>query len=249
MLRNRTFCSRSHASSVCGDLRKGGARRPDGLFALSLVGLLLLLSGCSSSTVFQSSFASNPITAPPTPNQTVGTVSVSGAPNSIVIVGPHPNVSGNWVQLSRSGGEEAAITSMLCNFSQQGLGTGTYSLLAVLYIPDGNLAATVEFGTSGQFTGFMHLDFGPDNTVHVNDGATFGTFTRNQFFTLSVALTVGTSTTAHIQLFGSGASGSMDVTSGIPGGLAAQFGAVNFWIGAQYSGSYQVQNVVVTYKK
>jgi hypothetical protein len=165
-------------------------------------------------------------------------------------VAPHPNVSGNWVQLTNAGGINQTIASMVCNFSQQGLGAGTYSLVAVLYIPDGKEAATVELGVPGPpFTGFMHLDFGPDNTVHVNDGATFGTFPRNQPFTLSLALTAGASTTAHIQLFGTGASGSTDVTSGIPGALASRFGAVNFWMGVQYSGSYQVQNILVTYKK
>lgn len=236
------------------NLTNGGSRQRCSLATLGLAGVLLVLGGCSSTTLFQSSFNANPPQSPPVaPAQTqaVGTINVSG---NVKLVGPLPNMnaSGNWAELNNPGevGGTQAIASMVCNFSQQSLGPGTYTLVAVLYIPVqlNKKAATVEFDGPGPpgSNGFWHLDFGPDNTVHVNDGATFGTFPRNRPFTLSLTLTVGASPTAHIQLFGAGASGSMDVTSGIPNVAPV---AVNFWMGVQYSGVYQVQNIVVTYKK
>ena len=240
---------RLHSLWVWRSKGNGGIRQPCSFATVGLAGLLSVLGGCSSTTLFQSSFNSTPPQNPPAApaqNQAVGTIGVSG---NVYITGPLPNVSGNWAQLNNAGGEGQTIASMVCKFSQQGLGAGTYTLLAVLYIPASlnKKAATVELDVPGPpFSGFMHLDFGPDNTVHVNDGATFGTFPRDQPFTLSLTLTVGASTTAHIQLFGTGASGSMDVTSGIPN-IAP--GAVNFWMGVQYSGVYNVQNIVVTYKR
>ncbi|HTP24048.1 MAG TPA: hypothetical protein VMK12_00105, partial [Anaeromyxobacteraceae bacterium] len=53
----------------------------------ALTAALLLLAGCST-VVFKSSFSANALGAPPSHDQAVGTIDVSGAPGSIVIVGP-----------------------------------------------------------------------------------------------------------------------------------------------------------------
>lgn len=231
------------------------------VFALaSIAFLLLLLAGCGSTTLFQSSFNSA-VNSPPLSNQSTGTVAVSGAANSVVVVSPPPNTTGNWVQIQRSGGVQAANPTLQCNLTH-GQQDGTYSLVAVLYIPKDSGLATVEFDTSPQANppsqGFLHLDFMQNNTVRIDDDGTqvFGTFPRDQFFTLSVGLTISSSAaTAHMNLFGTGASGAKDfnvVTNVYPLFLARQYGEVKFYMGS-YTGVpekelFDVSNIVVTRK-
>jgi hypothetical protein len=219
--------------------------------------LLLLLTGCGSVTLFQSNFNSNTVGAPPAHNQATGTIDVSGAPGSVVIVSAPRNATGNWAQIQRIG-QQAPISVMQCNFSQF-QGDGSYSLLAVLFIPSGSGLATVEFDTFAQAnppsTGFLHLDFMQNNTVRINDdnGQVFGTFPRDQFFTLAANLEItSSSATAHLNLFGAGASGTKDlniVSNVTPLFLARQFGAVKFWMGFPWNGSFDVTNILVTRKK
>jgi hypothetical protein len=214
----------------------------------------LLASGCATETLFQSGFNNNPIGAPPPAAQTVGTIVPAGLPGSIVVVAAPPGAPAaeHWVQISRAAGPD--ITTMLCNFSQF-RGDGTYTLLASLFIPSGSGLATVEFDTSPisspMSTGFLHLDFMQNNTVRINDDAkqTWGTFPRDQFFSLAVTLEItATSATAHMSLFGTGTSGTkdFDVT---PLFLAQQIGAVKFWMGFPWTGSFDVTDILVTRKK
>jgi hypothetical protein len=221
--------------------------------ALGAVGFVLAVAGCSSSPVFQSSFNADPVGSPPTPTQATGTISITGAPGRVAIVAPLPNASGNWAQISRAAAD-SGITTMLCTLSRTP-GAGTYGLLAVLYIPKGSGLATVSFLTSAQggppLADFLHLDFLQNNTVRINDNGAqvFGTFPRDAFFTLSVTLVVTKdSAKAHLQLFGAGASGTMDF-NGTPAGLANQFGAVQFWMGYPWTGSFDTQNILVSYKQ
>ena len=223
-----------------------------GILGLSSVGFLLLLTGCGSTTLFQSSF-NNAVGTPPSHNQSTGTIDVSGAPGSVVIVSPPPNATGNWAQIQRIGDPRTApITTMQCSLSQSP-GDGSYSLLAVLFIPSGSGLATVEFDTSGQaapgFAEFLHLDFMQNNTVRINDtGPVFGAFPRDQFFTLAVTLDItAASATAHMNLYGTGASGSLDFNV-TPLFLARQFGAVKFWMGFPWIGSFDVNSILVTRK-
>ena len=216
--------------------------------------LLLLLTGCGTVTLFQSSFNSNAVGAPPSPNQATGTIDVSGVPASVVIVSAPPNATGNWARIQRIG-QQAPISVMQCNVSQF-KGDGSYSLLAVLFIPSGSGLATVEFDTSTQSsppsTGFLHLDFMQNNTVRINDdnGQVFGTFPRDQFFTLAVNLEItSSSATAHMNLFGAGASGTKDLNNLTPLFLARQFGAVKFWMGFPWNGSFEVTDILLTRKK
>lgn len=142
---------------------------------------------------------------------------------------------------------------MQCDLSQF-QGDGSYTLLASLFIPSGSGLATVEFETSAQaspsFFGFTHLDFLQNNTVRINDdnGQTFGTFPRDQFFAIAIRLDLSpTSATAHAELFGTGASGTKDFNV-TPVALARQFGAVKFWMGVPWNGSFQVTDILVTRK-
>jgi hypothetical protein len=209
-----------------------------------------LAAGCASETLFQSGFNQNTIGAPPPTAQAVGTVTLAGAPGSIVVVGPPPGASEQWVQISRNG-QDAAITTMLCNFSQF-RGDGTYSLIAALFIPSNAGLATVEFDTpTPPGIGFLHLDFLQNNTVRINDDPmqVWGTFPRNQFFSLAVTLEITpTSATAHMSLFGTGASGSKDFNV-TPLTFARQLDAVKFWMGFPWQGSFDATDIVVTRKK
>jgi hypothetical protein len=225
--------------------------------------LAMLLTGCGSTTLFQSSFDSNAVNAPPSHNQSTGTIDVSAAPGaSVVIVSHPPNATGNWAQIQRSDGQGTPVPTMQCNLSQPPR-DGSYTLLAVLYIPSGSGLATVEFDTSSQSgppsQGFMHLDFGDftvNNTVHrntvrINDDSSllFGNFPRDQFFTLAVTLDISSSiAVAHMSLYGSGASGNFDLNNITPLFLARQFGEVKFYMGFPWSGSFDTTNILVTRK-
>ena len=87
---------------------------------LAAAGALLSLAGCASETLFQSSFNSNAVGSPPSPTQAVGTAQVSGDPGSVVIVGPVPNSSENWVKITRASvaNNQAGISTFLGNFSK-----------------------------------------------------------------------------------------------------------------------------------
>ncbi len=243
------------------------ASRPKRILGLGSVGfLLLLLTGCGSVTLFQSSFDSNAVGAPPSHNQSTGTIDVSGAPGSVVIVSPPPNTTGNWAQIRRAADQGAPISTMQCNLSQFQQ-DGSYSLVAVLFIPSGSGLATVEFDTSPQAsppsTGFLHLDFGDftvsnavqKNKVRINDdnAQLFGTFPRDQFFSVTVGMDItSSSATAHMNLFGTGASGAQDVNivnNVTPLFLARQFGAAKFYMGFPWNGAFDATNIVVTRKK
>ena len=240
------------SADVSATYRRGaGLRR---LACAASAALAMVTTGCASETLFQSAFNSNTIGQPPAAMQAVGTVKVSGAPGSVVIVGPVPNSSGNWVRISRAVGAEVPITTMDGIFSQF-RGDGSYGFLGALFIPSGSGLATVEFDTTPQGSppsaGFLHLDFLQNNTVRINDNPnlTFGTFPRDQFFTLSVGLDISASSAvAHISLFGTGASGSFDFT--IPQlNLARQYGGIRLWMGFPWSGSFSATDIIVTRKR
>jgi hypothetical protein len=179
------------------------------ILGLSSFGFLLLLTGCGSVTVFQSSFDSNGLGA------STGTVVIPQG--SVVIVSTPPNATGYWAQIQRANDptNPPPVSTLQCNLSQYQQG-GSYSFVAVLYIPSpikgqSNPDATVEFDTSAQAgppsQSFLHLDFTPNNTVRINDdnGQVFGIFPRDHFFTLAVSMEVtSSSATAHLNLYGNG---------------------------------------------
>ena len=218
----------------------------------SCLGLLLLLTGCD--TLFQSSFDSNTIGAPPSHNQATGTVNVNADPGTVVVVSGAGASGGKWVKITRLAKFEEVLPAMQGNLSSF-RGDGSYTVLAVLYIPSGSGLATLQFEGFGQavtdYDSFLHLDFMQNNTVRINDDNTqvFGTFPRNQSFTVAVTLDItASSATAHIGLFGNGAAGSMNYA--VPRlDLARQFGAVRFWMGFPWTGSFYVTQIIVTRSK
>jgi hypothetical protein len=216
--------------------------------------LALLLSGCASETVLLANFNSEALGAPPAQAQPTGKVNLdAGFPGTIRVIPPVPGTSSNWAQIIHP--NPNVPTALRGDFAQF-RGEGTYGLLAAMFIPAGTGVVTLQFEPFGrpvtEYTSFLHLDFMPDNTVRVDDGkASFGTFPRDQFFTVSVRLDItATSTKAHFQLFGTGASGDLDFTvQPLFQNVARQFGAVRFWMGFPHTGLFDVDDIVVTYTK
>jgi hypothetical protein len=216
------------------------------------LGVLLLGTGCVSQTVFLANFESETLGSPPTVGQQVGTINVDAGAGSVQVVPAPATATSHWVQISHPK-PSSAPTAMQCNFSLFA-GDGTYGLLAPCVIPTGAGVVTLQFEVFGQpvtdFQSFLHVDFLANNTVRINDTDTvFGTFPRDQVFTISATLTITeTSATAHLQLFGNGASGEQDVAV-TPVALARQLGAVRFWVGFQHGATFLLDQIVVTHKK
>jgi hypothetical protein len=215
---------------------------------------VILLASCASETVLLANFTSNTVGAPPLPSQEIGTVAVDAGAGSVLVATPPPGASGTWVEIRHPAPNtpQTALQGRFAAFR----GDGTYGLLAVLFIPSGCGVVTLQFEPFANgpttYLNFLHLDFMPNNTVRLDDnGTTFGTFPRDQFFTVSVSLKVGSpTTTAQMHLFGAGASGDLDYNVlPIFGNLPRQFGGVRFWMGFQHAGAFKVDEIIVTYKK
>ena len=218
---------------------------------LGWVFLALLFQGasCNSETLFQASFASNAVGNPPAHAQATGTISVDGPTGNVVVVGAPPGATGNWARITRTSGQ-TSVTAMQCDLSAF-RGDGTYGLLTTLYIPSGAQLVSLQFESFGQapsdYQSFLHLDFLENNTVRIDDedNSVFGTFPRDQSFVVAVTLTItGSTATAHVDLLGS-ASGSADHAL-VRAVLAHQFGAVRYWVGVPWVGSFYVGDVIVT---
>jgi len=213
----------------------------------------LLFPGCAAETLFLATFNSDTVGSPPATNQSTGTVGLDEGAGTVRVVLPPPGATTNWVEISHPTAPSPQ-TAMQGRFAQF-KGLGTYGLLAVLFIPQDCGVVTLQFEPFGQgaatYTNFLHLDFMPNNTVRVDDSSTvFGTFPRDQFFTVSVSLNISaTSATSHMALFGAGASGSLDYNVTGPLVLAQQFGAVRFWMGFQHTGRFKVDEILVTRNK
>jgi hypothetical protein len=186
--------------------------------------------------------------------QPTGTAATDAAPpGSVRVVGPVAGTATNWVQIVHP---DPAIPTALRGDFTQFRGDGHYALLAAMVIPSGSGVATLQFEPFGRpasdYLAFLHLDFMPDNSVRVDDSDTrFGTFPRDQLFTVSVQLDVLPSgTQAHFALFGSGAAGSLDYTvQPLFQNLSRQFGAVKFWMGYPHVGQFDVDDILVTWRK
>jgi hypothetical protein len=220
-----------------------------------LTALMFFLTGCASTTVLLVNFNSDNVGAEPASTQATGTVSLDRGDGTIIVVdAPAPGLAANkWARISHPNAPSQQ-TAIRCNFARF-FSEGNYGLLASLYIPSGTEAVTVQFepafGGPDDYLNFMHLDFMPEGDVRVNDGPfRFGQFPRDQPFVLSVNLVItATTATAHITLFGGGASGDADVNID-PSliSVARQFGAVRFWMGFQWTGTFFVDDIIVTRK-
>jgi hypothetical protein len=228
------------------------------IFGYGSLVVLMLLTGCATKTLFESSFDPNVVGQPPSQAQAVGTANVSG---SVVVVGPPVVPSGKWVEMSRPITQPDQPPSPLAIFQGnfiQSQGAGTYYFSAFLYIPSGSSnIATIQFDQFGWQVsdvtgGFLHLDLLQDGTARIDDNSNtiFGVFPHNQVFIVQVTLNINsTAPTAHIVLSGAGASGETDYAI-IPAfrQRAQNFGAVKLWMGFPWTGKFDATQIVVTYK-
>jgi hypothetical protein len=220
--------------------------------------LLLLTTGCTSTTLFQSNFGATPINQPPAHTQAVGTATIGGS----VVVAPVPDTPVKGARFKPASLE----ASLRCELLQHPA-DGTYVFSTVLYIPSnsgGFVAIDFERGPGiispvkaskaaplGAGKRFMHLDLLGDSVTIDNDPSTkFGKFPRDQVFIVQVTLKLNGSPSAHIVLSGAGASGEAhrNLSSGsLP--IALQFGVARIWAfrTADFQKFYAA-NIVVTRK-
>ena len=210
------------------------------VFLLCLLVILTMGSSCNSDTLFRSDFDSNTINQPPAQSQPVGTIAVEGGIVVATLPGL-PSVKGVRLDPHTGAGEPR----LLCNLVQHPP-NGTYEFSVALFFPStsgGNLTIAFERvpevllpGTApkalvvGADDRIMHLDLAGDDVVIDDDPTTkFGTFPRDQLFTVQVTLKLDASPSAHIVLSGAGASG--EATRNLRRGdlpVALSFGAVRF---------------------
>lgn len=222
---------------------------------LGAVSALLLLSGCASETLFRSDFSPTAIGQPPSHSQAVGTANVWGPSVTVVAAPPDASPSGKWVEITRM--PNPSTTAGFQGVFTRIAGDGQYTFSAILYMPTATTGpTTVQFEhapPSGPAASFLHLDFMSDNTVRVDDGqngANFGTFPRDKPFGLQVTFDIGAASTAHVVLFGDGASGTTDRMVLAPfRQTARQFNAASVWIGFPNAGTFDATNIVVTKRK
>jgi len=222
------------------------------ILTISALTAVLTLASCQSSTVLLANFNSEAVGAPPAANQPTGTVTFAdGGGNVRVAVTPTgPTPGNNWLQIDRPK-QPAPETVMRARFDAFH-GTGKYGLLVAVFIPNGTGAVSLDLESfNGSITSagqILHLDFMPENNVRINDNDAdrFGTFPRDKSFVVSISVdNAATPPTATVSLTGNGASGSKDVTLG---SIANQFGAVRFWMGFQWSGTFLIDDLLVTKK-
>jgi hypothetical protein len=216
------------------------------------VGGLLVLSGCNSQNIFLANFNSEAVGSLPATNQPTGTVAVDQGAGTVRVSVPPPGGSTNWVEISHPTAPSPQ-TALQGKFSQT-KGDGTYGLLAALFIPSKCGVVTLQFepvqNGPTDYLSFLHLDFMDNNTVRIDDGkASFGTFPRDQFFTVSVNLKVTpTGSTASMSLFGTGASGNLDYAVQPQfASLARQIGGIRLWMGFQFTGAFKADDITVSY--
>ena len=214
----------------------------------TLLVLLAALSGCKSTTVLLANFNAEAVGSPPAFAQPTGIVEKRDGAGSVRVDNP-PGSSSKWARISHptQPSPETGLRARFDSFH----GTGQYGLLAALFIPSGTGAVTLQLepfsGTFDSSPEFLHLDFMPENNVRLNDNNAdrFGTFPRDQTFVVSIQVDTSVSPPkATITLLG-GASGTRDIV--LPA-LANQFGAVRVWMGFQWTGSFFVDDVIVTKK-
>ena len=213
---------------------------------------LISLAACGTTTVLHATFDTEPVGGPPAATQPIGTVTTANGAGSVTVAGsPVPGEQSHWARI-RHPNQPAPETVLRAQFDAPH-GPGKYGLLCVLFIPSGTGVATVQFenfgGSIGSAADFMHLDFMPENNVRINDDPNpshrFGTFTRDKSFVLSVQIdSTVNPPKATVTLLGAGASGSADVPN-LPA-IANQFGAVRVWMGFQFTGTFFVDDILVT---
>lgn len=212
---------------------------------------LIMVSSCTTETIFKSNFNSTVINNPPSTAE-VGTIALDAPPGLIKVIASPVGTSEKWVQITRPN-NLSPTPGMQCNNSKF-IGYGKYYFSCYMYMPSGSGLATIQFEpylqSPGTLTNFLHVDFTQDNMVRVddNEGTKFGSFPRDKLFSVLISLNLAaTGSTAGIILGGEGTSGSY--TYNIPNNpFISQYGATRLWMGYPWIGSFSATNIVVTHK-
>lgn len=212
--------------------------------------LLLVLTACNTNTALLVNFNLDTVGSPPAPTQSAGSVALNvGAGSVTVVAAPTPGMSADkWGHIHHPT-PSGAQTVLRGDFARFG-GPGRYSLVSVLYIPRETGVVSVALESSSQpAADFLRLDFMPEGNVRINGGPTvFGDFPHDQSFALNVVLDVSdNSAVAEISLLGGMALGSATVSIDPSSMLAArQFSAVTYVMGHEHTGSFFVDDILVT---
>jgi hypothetical protein len=223
-----------------------------------LAAALPALGACASTTLFQSSFNSQPTFAPPTAAQLVGTMQLISGDSGRIQVEPGGGTgpSENLLRISRlvlvPNTNTSTPASVVQGTLAQTFPDGNYGFLGVFDIGQGSGLASLEFDANPQgpvAESFLHLDFMQDGSVRFDDdpSATCCHYSASTPFTLSVSIQVtASSAVAHVTLFGQGVSqGTYDYTIKHPN-LATRFSAFRLWMGFPWTGAFEVTDLVVT---
>jgi hypothetical protein len=221
---------------------------------------LLAPGACASTTLFQSSFNSQPLYKPPTAQQLVGTMQVVAGDSAAVLVEP-TQVHGspdNWLHISRElrvpNTNNATPPSIAQGMLAQTFSTGNYGFLGVFDIGSGDGLISVDFVANPQgltAESFLHLDFLQDGRVRFDDdpSVTCCHYGIDTTFTLSVSIQVmDTAAVAHVTLLGQGqgvSPGTFDYPIKHPN-FARQFSAFRVWMGYPWTGAFVVTDLLVT---
>ena len=211
-------------------------------YNIALLGQIVFVT--AQETLFLSNFDSK-TGLPPTPVQAVGTATVDGPANGVIVIEPPVLPSDNWVRISRPTGPEgeAALHCILT----EAPGFGVYTFSAELFLSDTSGIASISFETAA-FEQFLHVDFLPTNRARIDDiGVEFGSFPRNAGFIVQVILTVAASSSRALVVLTGSASGAQEAVVQAPfQNLAPLFGSVKVWQGFPNTGSFDVTNIQVT---
>jgi hypothetical protein len=206
-------------------------------------------------TLFQSDFDQTPASQPPAQTQKVGSLELIGPASTVFVVPSPAGPGGQWVAIRRPTNETSPVAGFQGRLAEFG-GEGEHQFSAVLFIPSGTGALSIQFERFNQplvdLSTFLHLDFMPEGNVRVDDrpDMTFGSFPHGQPFVLQVnwKITSGAAS-AHIVLGGADASGEFDRTVPPPFVIQArQFGAFRFSMGFGSTGIADATNIVVKRK-
>jgi hypothetical protein len=218
------------------------------LTVAAVLAALFTFASCQSTTVLLANFNTEAVGAPPAVNQPTGTVAFSDGAGSVRVAASPTGSGSNWLRISHPT-QPAPETVMRATFDSFH-GTGKYGLLASIFIPSGTGAVTLQLesfnGSIQSAAELLHIDFMPENNIRLNDdnSTRFGSFPRDQAFVVSVQVDNAASPpTATVAVLGAGTSGSKTVN--LPA-IANQYGAVRFWMGFQWTGTFFVDDILVT---
>ncbi|MFZ1011300.1 MAG: hypothetical protein WAN65_30965 [Candidatus Sulfotelmatobacter sp.] len=230
-------------------------------YNITLLGKIVFLT--IPTILFQSNFDPTADQQQPAAQQAVGTAIVqqscaddlSGADpskcGSVLVVDPPFPHTNKWMQISRPGA--SPVQASFLGQLTEAPGDGVYSFSAAIVIPTaasppplGNENAVLSISFETISTPFLHLDFMSDNSVRIDDNTVFGSFQRDQVFSVQVTLNISAAQSTANVLLSAGASGNLNYTlSGVNQSLSHLLGAVRVWQGFMDFGISYTTDIVV----